>query len=221
MTEILLATVLITLLLIFLLLKSWLPKIAKYTFINYDNYEQRIDAEITIKKQQEFDEDFTISSLGLSKKINLDVMLETMYFMDHEDKSKYFHAELRIYTFEKIEELISDENGYIVKIKYNNSRIDNSSTIDLFCSNESYEFMKKQINENSLLNLHIENGKQIKNKESENILIKAKNIKLNYEDSFRSINSLKRFIKRYKNNYKIIENSYLLYWLEDFKNIEF
>ena len=220
MIEIIVFSILVILIFILLLLRLWLPLISKQPFVSTDSIEQRIDAEITIMNQIDIKDEFSLTSLGLSKKFKLDVILETMYLLDKRDKSKFYYAELNILTHENVNKIIEHDEGFFVVIECLKNDTSKASKIDLYCSNESYDFVKTQIKNNKFMTMSLENGKLIKRKRMEELLlIKARKIDLNFEDTTRSTYSLREFVKRYENNSELIKNLYLKEWLNHIKLI--
>ena len=218
MTELTLIAILLVLILIFMILRSWLPLISKVKYFNSDSFEQRIDTDITLRKEENIKEEFSLTTIGLSKRFELSVIFETSYLLSKEDDSNFYYGQLDVVTYENARDLINDDSGFIVKIKCMKERLESTSLIELICTNESYEFLKNKIKKNNLMTLSINNGKKFNGNGMEEFLIKGRKIDINLENTYRSTNSLNRFIKRYEKNPELLKNSYLSSWLEHYKD---
>jgi hypothetical protein len=219
MFEITTIAILLVLILMFLMLRSWLPLLSNNISIINDPLEQgMMDAFITIKKEQEIEENYSITSFGLSKNFELNVMFEIFGFFGNGENSKFFYGNLKVFTYENVKDCILDDKGFIMSIKCMDDDITNQSNINLICTNETYEFIKNKIKLNDLMSMRIEDGKRFDPRGMEKFIIKSRKIKLNFENTFECTNSLKRFINRYENNPGLLKNIYLNAWLDQYKD---
>ena len=218
MTELTLVAILLVLILIFMILRSWLPLISKVKYFTSDSFEQRIDTDITLRQNEDFVEEISLTTIGLSKRFELNVIFETSYLFGKEEDSNFYYGQLNIVTYENAKDLINDDSGFIVKIKCMKQALESTSLIELVCTKEGYEFLKDQLKINKLITLTVDNGKKFAGNGMEEFLIRGRKIDINLENTYRSTNSLNRFIKRYEKNPELLKNSYLLSWLENYKD---
>ncbi len=216
MLELTLFAILIVLVLIFLLLRSWLPLFSKFRNFNNDTNEQLIEGVITIRKKEINNEKISFTLIGLSKKFDTDVLFEASYVLGKKEDSKFYYAELNVMTYENSEYLINENEGFLVTINCFEKGVNAISNIYLICSENAYQFLKKSIQTNELMTLSVVNGKKISTSGMKDFKIKGRNVEVNLENSEESISSLRRFVKRYKSNPSELRDSYLSDWLNSY-----
>jgi hypothetical protein len=201
------------------MLRSWLPLLSNNIYIIKNPFEKgMMDAYITIRKKYEIDEDYSITSLGLSKNFDLNVLFEISGFLGGGENSKFFDGDLKIITYENVKDYMREDQGFVIRIKCMGEDVNTQSNSDLICTNEVYEFIKNKVKTTDVMSMKILNGKRFDPHGMEKFVIKSRTIKLNFEDTFESTNSLKRFVKRYEKNPELLKNSYLSSWLEHYKS---
>lgn len=216
MLELTLFAIFTVLVLIFLLLRSWLPLLSKFRNFNNDISEQTINAVITIRKKEITDETISFTSIGLSKKFEISVLFETSNFLGKNDDSKFYYAELNIMTYENSEYFINKNGGFLVTINCFGDGINAVSNIFLICTENAFQFLKKSIQTNELMTLSVVNGKRFSPTGMEDFKIKGRNVEVNLENAEQSVGSLRRFVKRYKSNPSELKDSYLSDWLKSY-----
>lgn len=217
MTELTLLAILLVLILIFKILRSWLSLISKEKYFESDSFEQGIETVITLRQKDNFTEKMSLTTIGFSKRFEVSVIFETLSLFGKEEDSIFYNGEISIIAYENAKDLISDNSGFIVKIKCMKEALVNTSMIELICTKEGYEFLQNQLKINKLITLSAHNCKKFNGNGMEEFLIRGRKIDINLEDTYQSTNSLKRFIKRYEKNPDLLKNSSLIDWLEHYK----
>jgi hypothetical protein len=219
MFEITTIAILLILILMFMMLRSWLPILSNKIFFTNDLTERgMVHISITIRKINEINEEFFITSLGLSKNFKLNVLFEIFGYFDNEENSKFFYGDLKVITYENVKDFIREDKGFITSIMCMDDNVSNQSNIYLICTNESYEFIKNKIKINDLMSMSIDDGMRFDPIGLEKFIVKSRKVKLNFENTFECSNSLERFINRYENNPELLKNIYLKSWLEQYKD---
>jgi hypothetical protein len=201
-----------------MILRSWLPLISKEKYFKSDSFERGIETVIiTLRQKDNFTEKMSLTTVGFSKRFEVSVIFETLSLFGKEEDSIFYNGEISIIAYENAKYLITDDSGFIVKIKCMKEALVSTSMIELICTKEGYEFLQNQLKINKLITLSADNCKKFNGNGMEEFLIRGRKIDINLEDTYRSTNSLKRFIKRYEKNPDLLKNSSLIDWLEHYK----
>jgi hypothetical protein len=219
MIELTLMANLVVLLLIFLMMRTWLPLLKKKTsYLSRSDLVKETEVIITIPQSAQIQEQYSISPNGLSKKFENSVIVETFDSFDKTEESQFLDATLSTSSFINAFDLIMDEGGFIINIRCIKNAKMCSAYIDLICDQQSYEFLKKQIQLNVTLSLALRNAERFQRSGQEDFVVKGKAIEINLEQSEASLSSLRRFIKRYDGKVHQLSNSYLEGWYKKYKD---
>jgi hypothetical protein len=217
MIELILIAIFLALILIIMMLKAWLPRMSHTWYINSDTYEQRIDVVVTLRGTEVVDESYSITSLGLSKNFKVFVLFETSYLFSKDEDRNYHHGELTVMSIENSNSLQHQDEGFVIQFNDVKDKPEGTSSISLLCTNDSYDFLKSLLRSNSLITLEASNSKIFRIKGDNHFIIKGRVINMNMENSYRSTNSLRRFIKKYSANTEALNDSYLNDWFKEYK----
>ena len=218
MIELILLANLFVLILVLMMLRTWLPLLKKTNYFRSRSSGKKTEAIITIPQSTSIQEQFCITPIGLSKKFEQNVILETFNSFGEVEKSIFRYATLVFVFYENAFDLVKENSGFVVEIRCFEDPIKSGSHIELVCDQLTYDFLKTQNQTNEILSLYLRDAERFERSGLEDFIVKSRKIDINLESSEASVASLRRFIERFNENPELLTDSYLEGWHKKYKD---